>query len=262
MIMKTENWNLKIKKLGIILIIISYIFVFPTNKVLAFDMSNVNYILHMANFNMTSGNVSKGSYKLGFTAGETAPGLYSKTGVNYKVRAGFQYIHSIVAFSFAISSSEINFGTLTPGEAVKRTHTLTVTNGSAYGYQVTASENHALRHFPSGIDIPDTTCDSGTCNETTAALWSNPLTYGFGYRCDDTQGADCSTDFSTLDFYKQFANVEKSGAPQTVMLGTQVTESPNITTKISTITYKVNVSSTQAAGTYQNIITYIATPTF
>ncbi len=223
-------------------------------NVSAFDMSNGIYRIQAGNFNSFSGKATGGSNKLTFTSGQLGVGLYS--GTNYKVRAGFQYIYSVIPFSFSISSVSINFGTLTASEPITRTNTLTISNGSASGYQVTASENYELRVLATGQSIPDTTCDGGTCTQTTAAAWANPLTYGFGYRCDNLSGTDCSSDFSTSTFYKQFANLEKGETPQAVMSSINVGRS-----KQAQITYKVNISATQAAGNYQNVIMYIATPT-
>lgn len=223
------------------------------HKVEAQMMRNDSYILKWGNFNSFAGKASDASRTVTFTGGQNAIGLYS--GTNYKVRAGFQYIYSIIPFSFSISNTVINFGSLVPGEPLTRTTNLTVSNGSAYGYQVTAQENNALRVLSTGIDIQDTTCDAGTCTETTAAAWTSPLTYGFGYRCDNLSGTDCSTDFATTTFYKQFADIERSETPQTLMSSTSVG-----TGRQSQITYKLNISATQQAGLYQNVITYIATP--
>ena len=92
--------------------------------------------------------------------------------------------------------------------------------------------------------------------QTTAAAWVNPLTYGFGYRCDNVSGSDCSAGFANSDYYKQFANRSKGETPQVVMSSLNVGRS-----RQGEITYKVNISATQLAGQYQNIIMYIATPT-
>lgn len=221
----------------------------------AFTMSNGNWIIQMGNLNSAAGKPSNSNFKLGVTVGENGRGLY--TGTNYKVRAGFQYISSIIRFRFSISNLLIDFGTLTPTNPVKRTNTLTVTNGSANGYAVTAFENHQLLVPASGVLIPDTTCDTGLCTESTAASWpdSSILVYGFGYRCDNLSGTDCST-FST-DYYKQFADDSKAETPQTVMSSLLVGKN-----RQAQITYKVNISGTQAAGRYSNVITYIATPTY
>ena len=215
-------------------------------------MSNSTYILQMGNLNSISGRATDSSYNLTFTSGQTPNNLF--TGANYKVRAGFQYINSIIPFSFSLSSVFIDFGVISPTSPVTRTNTLTVSFGSAHGYQVTVSQNRNLRADASGWEIPPTTCDGGTCTTTTAAAWTSSLVYGFGYRCDDITGTDCSTDFSTSTFYKQFI-----ASPSAV----SVMSSSNVgRNRRGQITYKVNVSGTQPAGLYTNIINYIATPTF
>lgn len=216
-------------------------------------MSNGTFIIRWPNLNSFAGKPSNSEYSLGVTGGQISPGLYS--GSNYKVRAGFQYIHSIIPFSFTISSLFIDFGPITPGAPLTRTSTLTISNGSAYGYSVLANETHPLRVNASGATIPDTTCDSGTCNESTSSEWTSLTTFGFGYRCDNITGTDCNTDFSTPDYYKQFASSESAELMQPVMSG------PNVGRGISSqITYKINISSSQPAGIYQNAITYIAIP--
>lgn len=217
------------------------------------SMSNGSYVIEFPNLNSFAGKPSNSSYKLGITGGQTAQGLFS--GTNYKVRAGFQYLVSTLPFSFSISSLFIEFGPITPGAPVTRTNTLTVSNGSAYGYTVLARENHPLRVDASGASIPDTTCDTGTCNEQVAAPWTSLTTFGFGYRCDNITGADCQSGFATATNYRQFASSESAELAQPVMRG--VNRGKNIQTQI---TYKVNVSTTQPAGEYRNAITYIAVP--
>lgn len=217
-------------------------------------MSNGFYIIRMGNLNMSSGHPTGSGYALGFTAGQTANGFYSLTGVNYRVRGGFQYIMSIIPFSFKITGLNIDFGPVFATNAVTRTSTLTVSNGSAGGYIVTASENHPLRLNAKGIDIPDTTCDSGTCTTTTARAWTLPGTFGFGYNCTNVSGTDCSTDFVNSTYFRPFA---ASPSAVTVMSSSNVGRN-----RQATITYKLNVSAVQAAGLYTNVINFIATPTY
>ena len=221
-------------------------------KSLAQTMSNNNFILRFGNFNTAAGKGSTGGFSLNLTVGQTAPGLY--TGTNFKIRAGFQYIMSIIPFSFTISQTNIDFGPLSPTIASTRTNTLTVSNGSAFGYTVTASENHPLLVASSGQMIPDTTCNGGTCNTTTATLWNDPNTFGFGYRCDNLSGTDCDSQFLTANFYKPFA---ASPSAVAVMSSTNVGRN-----RQAQITYKLNISNTQAAGLYTNTINFIATPSF
>jgi len=210
-----------------------------------------NYRILWPNVNMGGGAPTSTNYKLGVTTGQTAPGLYSSTG--YKVRAGFQYLHSIIPFSFSLSDISIAFGTLTAGTPSTQTSTITVSAGGAGGYQVTAQENKPLTST-AGTTIPDTTCDASDCDETTAGVWSNNSTYGFGF---NMSGDDIPNDFTDNTYYRQFADASNSESAQVIMSSANVGKS-----RQSTITYKVNVSSIQAAGTYQNIITFIATPTF
>ena len=232
----------------------SLFFLTTSQKTYSQTMTNDDYILQMGNFNMASGKPTGSGFAVSYTAGQVGAGLYTYTGVNYKVRAGFQYIYTLIPFRFSISNTNIDFGTLTATNPVTRTNVLTVTNGSAYGYQVTASENHPLSSFASGATIPDTACDSGPCTPSTSGPWTSTLTYGFGYRCDNVSGTDCASGFSDSTYYKPF---DASPSAQVVMTGNNAGRN-----KQCQITYKVNISGTQVAGTYTNTITYIATPTF
>ena len=217
------------------------------------SMKNSSYILRTGNFNTAAGRSTGSGTNLNITVGQLSPGLY--TGANFKLRAGFQYLPTGVPFSFSISSNFINFGLLEPTNPVTRTNILTVSNRSSGGYVVSVSEDHELK-TPEGAVIPDTTCDSGTCSETVSAAWSNTLTYGFGYRCDGVGSNYCAEGFSDSASFKQFANRANSEEQETVMKGTSGRNHK------SQITYRVNVSGSQAAGYYTNVITYVATPTY
>lgn len=237
--------------------LLGYLAIGLLSKSSAFTMSNSNYIIQMGNFNNIAGISSGGGKTLNITVGETAPGLYTQSGVNYKVRAGFQYINSIIYFRFkitGISATFIDFGTLDANSPVTRTNDLIINNGSAGGYQVTAQENHELLSPPTGSLIVNTTCDNGLCTNTISDVWTSSSTYGFGYRCDNVTGTDCASGFASANNYKQFA---KNPTATSVMSGTNVGRNKEVT-----ITYKVNVAPIQPSGQYTNIITYVATPTF
>lgn len=249
--------NLKLKFKIFYFLILTFAFCLLPLSAHALTMSNSNYIIQMGNLNMAAGKATGGDSKLGFTMGQTAPGLYSKDGVNYKVRAGFQYVHSIIPFRFTITGLMIDFGVLSPTNPVTRQNELTVSIGSAFGYSVYATESSQLINPGTGALIPDTTCDNGTCTESVSAAWTSNLTYGFGYRCDNVTGTDCASGFSDSTYYKQFADASKEETPQAVMTGTAVGRN-----KKSQITYQINISGSQPAGFYRNFISYIATPTF
>jgi len=237
------------------------LFLLDTTFAYATNMSNAFYFLQMGNLNSFASRKSGSGYILQDTGGQIAPGLYSASGVNYQVKAGFQYVPrgaragGVAGFAFAVSSQIIDFGKLTPSNPLTRTQTLTITNGSAYGYRVTIAENHQMLVANSGARIPDTSCDNGSCTPTTAALWTNPLTYGLGYRCDNVSGTPCV--FTTSNYYTQLANNEFGQIPQNILAGTNV-----VSNNQATITYKVNISGSQPPGDYANIVTYVATPTF
>lgn len=247
-LMKIVNWKLIIGTL----LLSTFYFLISTGASRAQTMSNTNYIIRMGNLNSISGKPTGSNYQLSFTSGETGSNLF--TGTNYTVRAGFQYIYSLVSFRFSISNTLIDFGVITPGTPVLRANLLTVSNGSANGYQVTSSQNHNLRVNTSGQEIPPTTCDAGSCTPTTAAAWTSSLVYGFGYRCDNVSGSDCDSQFSDTTFFRPFVS---SPSAVTVMSSANVGKNRKVN-----VNYKVNIAQTQAAGLYTNILNYIATPTF
>ena len=74
------------------------------------EVASPNYIIQMPNFNGGAGIPSDGTYNISSTIGQTAAGLYSSSG--YRVKSGFQYIYSIIPFSFTVSSLSINMGHL------------------------------------------------------------------------------------------------------------------------------------------------------
>lgn len=172
------------------------------------------------------------------------------------VISGFEGFDNNSPLVFSISQTLIDFGTLSPNNPVLRTNTLAVLTGSVYNYSVLSFENHQLAS-EKGDSIPDTTCDNGSCNEVIAASWSNPLAFGFGYRCDDLIGADCGNGFPDRVFHKQFADASKSKTEQPVLSGIG-----SYGEKKAQITYKVNISTSQAQSTYSNVITYIAVSGF
>lgn len=239
---------MKIKYL-LILAIISLITAGPVLAV--HPMSSDSYQIDWPNLNMGAGLPSSSSYNLGVTTGQIAPGLYSSTG--YKVRAGFQYIHSIIPFTFTIDKIAVDFGSLTVGVGSTDTIGLEVDCGSAGGYQVTVQENDRLTST-AGSHIEDTTCDpTDTCTHINEGTWTLSTTYGFGY---SMSGTDVPSEFASGTKFKNFADVP-GDIPQPVMSGANVGVG-----KTSTMTLKVNISGTQAAGVYENILMFIATPTY
>ena len=127
----------------IIFIIFIIVIMIITRGVSAVPMDSSRFKIESANVEIAGGNKSSTSYKLADTVGQLAAGQYSSTG--YVVKAGFQYLHSIIPFRFSISDINIAFGTLVPSTPSTATTNLTVYFGGAGQYQVTAIEEGPLK---------------------------------------------------------------------------------------------------------------------
>ncbi len=218
----------------------------------AFDSQSNSYKVQMGNFDFTAGSKSSTNYQVTDTAGELGPGQSDSTG--YTVKAGFQYVNSIIPFTFTISNNAINFGTLTPQTPKTDTTDLTVTSGAAFGYKVTAIESSPLKHtaYPTRTII-NVLGDNSDITSTNQGAWALNTTYGFGYTLSNITG----TDAVFTSNYRNFSDTSSGGQPINLMQKNGVTA-----TSVVRVTYKVNISSTQSAGNYQNTITYVATGTF
>lgn len=210
-----------------------------------------NFRIEFPNLNSGAGIPSSDNYRLDSTIGQTVAGRFASAG--YITRAGFQYIHSIIPFSFSISDIQKNFGTLTPGTPSTSSSTIIVSAGGAGGYSVKAFENNPLKTSDGGNTIIDTLCDT-TCSETTAAVWTSGTKYGFGFNMD---GDDIPADFTNTTYFRQFSDASSLESPAVIMSSNNVG-----TSRTATITYKINVSGVQPAGIYQNKITFIAIPSY
>lgn len=226
------------------------------------QMDSDSYQVQMPNVNMTSGNKSSANYNVSDTVGQTFQGQFDSAG--YIIKAGFQYIHTLFDFSFTISDTTIDFGSLSIGTPSILKNQLTISAPGAGGYQITVFETHPLRLLSDTTsNIPDTTCNGGaeTCDETSAALWTNDSTYGFGFNVNSaTHPGDIPTDFTTTSYYRQFADADKSPVPESP----QIIMSSSIASRSaqSTVRYKINIDANQAAGQYQTGIVFIATPSY
>jgi len=139
-------------------------------------------------------------------------------------------------------------------------HELEISTNASSGYVLTNEINQSLR-TSAGVLINNGTCD-GTCTETATDTWVTASgNNGFAYACD---GTDCDMVANTA--YRTFAC---TGATTTFCLPgggetaqTYASNGSPVNTSTTTIEYKLSLSGTQAAGTYSNTVTYIATPTF
>jgi hypothetical protein len=221
--------------------------IFFTGSVCADRMGSTNYELLFTNVNSGGGTADSSNYTLDMSLGQTAAKLWDENG--YIIQAGFQYVHTLYPFSFELSDTTLDFGILTPNTPATEQLTATITH-RGQGYQVMVYQDHKLRNFDNSAWIEDTACDDPFCDEDTAEEWVSTSTYGFGY---NVTGHDVSSDFSgSADYYRPFHT-----SPVTFMESSEVAKE-----RQSLIKAKINIDNTQAAGTYQTILRFIAIPKY
>ena len=227
-------------------------------------MDSARYHIQFGNINIGAANISSSEAKLSTTLGQLAANKFDSSG--YIVKAGFQYIHSIIPFRFSISKTSIDFNTLIPDTPSEVVATFSAYFGAAGQYQITAAEEGTLQTLSSS-SIVDTSCNGGgqTCNETTPAVWDSTSAHGFGYSMlvpgDDipTSFTDCYNNNGSKQCYRPFPNLlaPTPETPAVVMSSVNVGKN-----RQAIIRFKANVSGTQESGSYQTIISFVATPTY
>ncbi len=248
-----QNISSAIKNKIIYLVVFTFFTLALSSSVVKADnLTSPSFDIKMGTINITGGSKSSASYTLNDTVGQTAQGEFTSAG--FTVKAGFQYVYDPNPFTFTISDIDLEYGSLIPGTPSTLTNILTINTGSAYGYEVKAIQDHSLK-LVSGTDtIPDTSCDLATpCTITDATPWTDNTRFGFGY---NVQGTDASSEFVNATYYRPFP-IQGTDQPSVVMSKSSSANNSNVT-----VTYKVNISGSQAAGTYQNGIQYIAIPAF
>ena len=223
------------------------------NPALAENLFSPSFNIQMSTINLTGGNKDSANFHLTDTVGQTIQGRFDSAG--YTIKAGFQYIYSSTPFTFKISNLALNFGSLSAGIPSVQSNVLTVTTGSAFGYVVRAVQDHPLKLLNGTSTIPNTACNVATpCTPYDATAWTENNRYGLGY---NMSGTDIdATDFTGSTFFRPFST-ENIDAPATVM-----SKNSMATSSAATVTYKVIIPGSQASGTYQNGIQYIAIPSF
>ena len=210
-----------------VLILIIIAFMILRNRTLAQNVSNNSYMIQ-------GGDIEQKTF---INSGESSNANSDKT--------------TTEPFSFSVSDNLIDYGPLIPTNPIFRTSELAISKGASRGSSVFAFEDRPLSDSNNNF-IPDTTCDSGTCSETSSAIWSSNLSFGFGFRCENEDNSGCLEDFSKADYFKQFADNSKSEQYQAITSG--------FDSKKAKIKYKVNIANNQAKSSYSNSITFIAIP--
>lgn len=227
-----------------------------TNIVYGQHFTSPSFNIDWGNFNITSGRKTSTNYSLTDTVGQNAPGAYQNSG--YFIKSGFQYIYDTFnQLSLSIDNLNISLGTLAAGSTSTATNTITISTPSGRGYQVLAQYNHPLT-LVSGTTIPDTSCDSNSCNPSTSGVWSDTNVYGFGYNVLGVNSSGTVTNVGTSSFFTNSSYYRPfSQSGQAI-----IDETGPVKSHSARVTYKANVSAVQAAGTYQNSIIYTLVPKY
>jgi len=154
----------------------------------------------------------------------------------------------------------VPFGTMTLNTFKDAAHNLTVSTNAASGYVVTAAENDQLSKDGLGTTtIPDTDCDGEDCTISSGTEWNTSTDNGFGYSLENVDAASISFEYNTggTSFRAKPFAVLGTDTPETLFSSSTVANAEN-----AYICYRLGVGATQAAGDYENQITYTATETF
>lgn len=174
------------------------------------------------------------------------------------------------------TATTVPLGELAISSFVEAAQNLLVSTNASNGYVVTALANDQL-----GKDgevctgdptanpdcIPDSPGDGAVMGPTTIDQWSLTATKGFAYTIHNNDAGSVPFQHSTAtggctgnatnECYRQFADGENAQAPATIFSHTTVADSQDID-----LCYRAIISASQAAGNYENYVTYTATATF
>jgi hypothetical protein len=168
------------------------------------------------------------------------------------------------------TATAVPFGSATISDFVDAAQVLAAATNASSGYAITALESDELNlTTATGLDtstnIPDTTCNATGCTASGGneeESWTDADTYnGFGYSLDDDDGnvdtIEFEYDTGGSNMYRPFPNAAADDSAVQIMASTSETA-----TQDCYVCYRLTVSSTQQAGTYENSVTYVATATF
>jgi hypothetical protein len=165
-----------------------------------------------------------------------------------------------VSTDVTTTATAVPFGLMILNSFKTLAHNLTVSTNASSGYVVTAAENDELgKDGATTPFIPDTSCDSGPCTISSEEDWNTATNNGFGYSIENVDAASVPFEYDTAGTFdaRPFANTVDGDSPQTIFSSTTVANSEN-----AYVCYRLSVGATQAAGDYENQITYTATGTF
>lgn len=223
----------------------------PTHAVGTAD----TYLFKVYNFDAVDAEVDNTNGKIGLIESVRVTATVDPT-ITFSIGAVSSGVSACgITTDITTTATTVPFGSLSLNTFVDGAQLLTVSTNAVSGYSVTAIENDQMSVGGLGVTtIPDNTCDSGTCTTTSASDWNTPTgNPGFGYSL-------ASVNLATVPFTAG-ANFNSkpfdATTPREVMSSTGTSDSHT-----AYVCYRISVDATQAAGNYENQITYTATATF
>ncbi len=215
------------------------------------EMDSDNYKIDSGGFVMTAGKKQSENYKIQDVVGENFAGQFQSSG--YIVRTGLSYLGGDSQFTFSLSSTQLDLGSLSPNTAALGHTDIVISNGLSRGYTLYSSSIGPLTSS-SGATIPKTVCDipSDPCTILRAKVWTNNAAYGLGY---NMSGSFIPSDFTDSTFFRPFSDLTKNESMVTIM-----DSQTHKTQDQARITYKTIISPLQAVGRYKTTISFLAIP--
>jgi len=173
------------------------------------------------------------------------------------------------------TAAAVPLGELSISAFTNAAQALSVSTNATNGYAVTARANDQLGRdagLCSGDNtgancIPDATGNNLLMSHTAPARWDSTTYKGFGFSLEDVNTSGLTPDFEydttsgncSGGSYcaRQFADSEDGQVAQRIFYSSSVADEHNLY-----VCYRAVISSTQAAGDYENHIIYTATATF
>lgn len=210
-------------------------------SVAAFSASSTNYRIDDGVVNSLGGNASSTNYELTDSGGEPFIGMASST--NYQFNAG--YVASLEhSLTLSLNALTITIPKVTAGSSQTATSSISVQTDAA-GYILSAREDKDLTAVVGSATIP--AISSSIASPST---WMEGTTKGLGFTL--ISGSSLEAKWGTSPNYAYAAFPTTSTAIHTKPLYQNATD-------VNIVQYRLDVSSTQAPGTYRNVVTYNAT---
>lgn len=224
------------------LLLITALFIAGTSYAYAQEMIGDSYKIDL------SPNISKDNkIDNNIPSVEFSPSI---SGENFSITYPYITDYGKLPLGLSLSQEILDFGNIASGEPVTRNHTLSVFSPSERRYSIFLYQDSGLTS-KSNTQIPNTSCDSGSCTSILADTWNLPLTYGFGYTCENKE--TCVSSFQD-DYYRRLASASQSEAPAEIITSVKNTK--------TNMLFKLNIAPTQNREVYSNTIYYLLTPTF